>query len=83
MNYAAKKDIKVYNLTFVQAAKTIYVKEGLTGFMRGFTPSMMKNTLNAGTYFSMLYYFEQLIHSFNKFPDHVVSMMASGAAKTI
>lgn len=83
VNYAQQKDIKVYNLTFVQAAKTIYTREGFPGFMRGFTPSMIKNTLNAGTYFSMLFYFEQLIHSFNMFPDHVVSMMASGGAKTL
>ena len=67
----------------MQATKTIYSHEGLTGFMRGFTPSMIKNTLNAGTYFGMLYYFENLFSSLNMFPDPMVAMLASGSSKTV
>jgi len=32
-------------------------KEGAAGFYRGFTPSIIKNTLNAGTYFASLHFF--------------------------
>jgi|688.fasta_scaffold282247_2 predicted PolB exonuclease-like 3'-5' exonuclease len=83
VDYAKKKDIKVYNLTFMQAAKTIYTREGLTGFMRGFTPSMLKNTLNAGTYFGMLYYFENFYSGFGVLPVHLISILSSASAKTI
>lgn len=41
----------------------------MPGFMRGFVPSMMKNTLNAGSYFSMLYYTETLIRATGLFND--------------
>ena len=34
----------------------IYEREGLRGYYRGFMPSLIKNTLNAGSYFSTLYY---------------------------
>lgn len=40
----------------------------MPGFMRGFVPSMMKNTLNAGSYFSMLYT-ETLIRATGLFND--------------
>lgn len=83
VDYAKKKDIKVYNLTFMQAAKTIYTREGLPGYMRGFTPSMLKNTLNAGTYFGMLYYFENLYSGFGVLPGHMIQMLSSASAKTI
>ena len=41
----------------------------MPGFMRGFTPSMLKNTLNAGSYFSMLYYTETAIRALNLFNE--------------
>ena len=60
VKYARKKDIKVYNHTFMESTKIIYQRESLKGYMHGFTPSMMKNKLNSGTYFSVLFYFENL-----------------------
>ena len=47
----------------------IYRKEGMGGFMRGFVPSMLKNTLNAGSYFSMLYYTETIFKAMGLFND--------------
>lgn len=83
LKYAKKKDIKVYNHTFMESAKIIYRQEGLKGYMRGFTPSMLKNTLNSGTYFSMLYYFEHMYRAMPFVPNHMAEMLASGSAKTI
>lgn len=57
------------SLTARQATVFIYRKEGMKGFMRGFVPSMLKNTLNAGSYFSMLYYTETLIRSMGLFNE--------------
>lgn len=83
VKYAKKKDIKVYNHTFMESAKIIYKSEGLKGFMRGFTPSMLKNTLNSGTYFSMLYYFEHMYRAMPFVPNHLAEVLASGSARTI
>ena len=47
----------------------IYRKEGVPGFMRGFVPSMFKNTWNAGTYFSTLYYLEEMIRGTKIFSE--------------
>lgn len=46
------------NLTFREATMLIYRKEGSGGFLRGLSPSIIKNTLNAGTYYSILFYVE-------------------------
>lgn len=69
------------NLTARQATVFIYKKEGLKGFMRGFVPSMMKNTLNAGTYFSMLYYTETLLRSSGLFREAQIAFMASALSR--
>lgn len=58
------------------------MKEGLPGFMRGFVPSMMKNTLNAGSYFSMLYYTETLIRATMLFNESQVAFLASAFSRT-
>ena len=47
--------------SFMNVTKQIYKTEGLPGFMRGLMPSMVKSTLTAGSYFSMLYYFEETL----------------------
>ena len=60
---------QMMSLTARQATLYIYRKEGTLGFMRGFVPSMMKNTMNAGTYFSMLYYTETLLRQTNMFNE--------------
>ena len=44
-------------LGFTDATRLVYKKEGAAGFYRGFTPSIIKNTLNAGTYFASLHFF--------------------------
>ena len=61
----------------------IYKKEGMSGFMRGFVPSMMKNTLNAGSYFSILYYTETLLKSSGMLRDSQSAFVASSIARTI
>ena len=50
--------------------------------MRGFVPSMMKCTLNAGSYFSMLYYCETMLRSTGLFAEPQVSFLASSASRT-
>jgi hypothetical protein len=49
------------SLSFTEATKTIYAREGMQGFMRGFAPSMVKSVMNSGTYFGMLHYFESVL----------------------
>jgi hypothetical protein len=39
--------------------------EGCRGYMRGFTPTMYKNFIAAGTYFSTLHYFEENMKKFD------------------
>lgn len=78
----ALKANEMMSLNARQATLLIYRKEGLTGFMRGFTPSVLKNTLNAGSYFSMLYYTETLIRSTNLFNDSQVFALASASSRT-
>lgn len=55
------------HLSFSQATKLIYQREGMRGFLRGLTPSMMKNWLNAGTYFSLLFYSEEKLKNMGVF----------------
>ena len=46
------------NLSFVQATRSIYKSEGMLGFMRGLSPSLIKAFLTSGSYFSTLFFFE-------------------------
>lgn len=78
-----KKPKGTMTLTARQATQFIYRREGLTGFMRGFVPSIMKNTLNAGSYFSMLYYSETLIRATALFNDSQTFFLASSASRTV
>ena len=64
-----KSSQQMMNLTARQATEYIYKKEGLPGFMRGFVPSMYKNFWNAGTYFSVLYYLEEVIRGSGLFSE--------------
>ena len=61
----------------------IYRREGLLGYMRGLTPSIMKNTLTAGSYFSCLYYIENLLKRTQMLSDSWVSFFASASSRTI
>jgi len=78
----ALKANEMMSLTARQATVLIYRKEGLSGFMRGFTPSVLKNTLNAGSYFSMLYYTETLIRATHLFNESQVAALASASSRT-
>ena len=71
------------SLTAREATTFIYHNEGLGGFMRGFLPSMMKNTLNAGSYFSMLHYSETIINQLGLFKESQVHFLASSFSRTV
>lgn len=71
------------NLSFMQATRTIYTSEGLPGFMRGLFPSLLKSTLNSATYFSTLYYFEEMLKSMHVMKDAQVHMAASSMARVL
>ena len=43
-------------LSFKEATMLIFEREGVKGYFRGFGPSIIKNTMNAGTYFSTLHF---------------------------
>jgi hypothetical protein len=58
---AKAKPSKPKALSFREAAKVIYETEGPKGFARGLAPSLMKNSLMTGQYFSILFYSEQLL----------------------
>jgi hypothetical protein len=46
-------------LSFKEATMLIYEREGPKGYFRGFGASVIKNTMNAGTYFSVLHFLQQ------------------------
>ena len=51
--------------------------------MRGFTPGTIKNTMNNATYFSMLYYLENLIRDTDIFNEGQIAFLASAGARTV
>jgi hypothetical protein len=61
---AATKKAKAYKyknidcMTFREASRHIYVNEGPRGFFRGLVPSLIKNSVMTGQYFSILFYME-------------------------
>ena len=61
----------------------IYEREGFRGYFRGFLPSIIKNTLNAGTYFSTLFYLRFCMMKMNNMSDHAVNFWASASARAI
>ena len=71
------------SLTAREATQFIYRKEGGQGFMRGFTPGTIKNTMNNATYFSMLYYLENMIRDTSMFNEGQVAFLASAGARTV
>lgn len=70
-------------LSFKEATYLIYEREGVRGYFRGFGPSIIKNTMNAGTYFSMLHYLQQALFRMNIMSDHAVNFTASACARAI
>eukprot|EP00350_Pseudokeronopsis_sp_OXSARD2_P007228 CAMPEP_0170550254 /NCGR_PEP_ID=MMETSP0211-20121228/8327_1 /TAXON_ID=311385 /ORGANISM="Pseudokeronopsis sp., Strain OXSARD2" /LENGTH=234 /DNA_ID=CAMNT_0010856697 /DNA_START=200 /DNA_END=901 /DNA_ORIENTATION=+ len=61
----------------------IYQREGLTGYYRGFVPSILKNTLNSGTYFSTLYYLKYTLHMMDVMSEHKENFLASALARCV
>ncbi len=70
-------------LTFREATKLIYQREGFTGYYRGFLPSTLKNSLNAGTYFSSLHFFVNFFRKADMFSEHANNSISSALARTI
>ena len=62
----------------------IYAQEGLPGFLRGLLPSVLKNTLNAGTYYSILFYTETYLKlAPGKRTDSQNQFLASSFARAV
>jgi hypothetical protein len=61
----------------------IYEREGFKGYFRGFGPSVLKNTLNAGTYFSTLHFLQQMLLKMNFMSDPAVNFWSSAVARAI
>ena len=55
---AKKPGRRIECMTFREATRHIYVNEGSKGFLRGLVPSLLKNSLMTGQYFSILFYME-------------------------
>jgi hypothetical protein len=70
-------------LSFKEATMLIYEREGLRGYFRGFGPSVIKNTLNAGTYFSTLHFLQQMLLKMNVMSDPAVNFWSSAIARAI
>ena len=49
---------KIECMTFREATRHIYMNEGPKGFLRGLVPSLIKNSVMTGQYFSILFYME-------------------------
>jgi hypothetical protein len=69
-------------LSFRSATRLINEREGFNGFYRGFRPSVLKNTMNAGIYFGALNHFKGIVRMFNE-NDRVVNLVASTTARVM
>jgi hypothetical protein len=82
-----KSSHKHYDLLgFREATNLVYKKEGIKGFYRGFNASVVKNTLNAGTYFASLHYLCSIMHPENEKSTERrthVNALASSMARVI
>lgn len=70
-------------LSFREATMLIYEREGVKGYYRGFLPSLIKNTMNAGTYFSTLHYLQVAFTKANLMSENWVNFWASATARAI
>jgi len=68
-------------LSFKEATCLIYEREGIKGYYRGFLPSLIKNTMNSGTYFSTLYYLRLMLQKTEVMSDNWVNFWASATAR--
>lgn len=69
-------------LGFAEATKLVYQKEGAMGFYRGFTPSIVKNTMNAGSYFASLHFFMKKLEDVDM-GEHRRHTLASAMARIV
>lgn len=70
-------------LSFSEATLLIKQTEGYRGYLRGFAPALIKNFSTAGTYFSFLFYTEELLQKTKMFNDSQTQTMSSAIARTI
>ena len=70
-------------LSFKQAVCLIYEREGMRGYFRGFLPSLIKNTLNSGTYFSTLYYLKLMLLKTSQMSENLCNFRASALARAV
>ena len=70
-------------LSFKEATMLIFEREGIKGYYRGFLPSIIKNTMNSGTYFSTLYYLRIMFQKTNLMSDNWVNFWSSAIARGI
>lgn len=68
-------------LSFRESTMLIYEREGLRGYYRGFLPSLIKNTMNAGTYFSSLHYLRVALQKMNVMSENWTNFWASATAR--
>ena len=66
-----------------QAARTIYHTEGIKGFTRGLSASLIKNSLMTGQFFAILFYFETLLRRMETFTNTQVQFLAGSLTKSI
>jgi hypothetical protein len=71
------------HLSFREAVKLIYNREGPQGFLRGLVPSLMKNTLNSGTYFGLLFYSEERLKKMDILTPSQIQIVSSGFARAV
>ena len=68
-------------LSFKEASILIYRREGIYGYYRGFLAAMIKNAINAGTYFACLHYLNQMLIPVTIIPDYAKNFTASAIAR--
>jgi hypothetical protein len=52
-------------LSFSEATKVVYEREGLKGYYRGFVPSLFKATFSSATFFGVLSFAKNFLHRFS------------------
>ena len=70
-------------LSFNEALFLVYRREGFAGYYRGFLPACIKNTLNAGTYFSSLHMFVEMLDQMNVMSERQNQFAASSLARVV
>ena len=77
------KPVDKVNLSFREATTLIYRKEGMGGFMRGLALAVIKNFLNAGVYYSILFYSESHLKLLGFDNEKQVHFLSSSFARSI